>query len=513
MKNIIIFILIIGFSLAIHGWLNGNVADADSFYHIRHSWIYRTTGLFQTDFPWTQYSTINQYSSDIWYGFHILILPFTYFKNLVDGITTGAVFITIATLSLFWLALKRLRVRWPIVWLAIFTFASPDFLYRLIMLRPHAISLGLALVIFAYLTTTTAKKDKIILFILSAAFSWIHLSLSWLPILIFLIVAAIRLIKKEWLVWKDGLAVALGLLAGLILRPNFIGAAKLAYIQVFQLLLEKGASLPLRFGRELSPFVWENFVDQLIPITLLIVSAGVIVLWLKIKGRRPGAAVSASLILCVIFYILSFVLARRSNDVFVGFAALFLGIFTTDYWFSIPKEKLKRWQSQLSLVGILLIAVLSAMFIKTLYRLDGYVVNSFNPSGLKEVSAWLEKNTKPQEIVFNIHWDRFAQLFFWNYSNYYINGMDPIFEYSYDSSLYWKTHFFATDSATTFTCGKIRCTEEEVEKTNQVLKQDFKASYLVIEKMRSPKFYKYLESAPEFNKAFETPTEAIFKIL
>ena len=52
----------------------------DNYYHIRHAWIYQTQGIFNSDFPWLENSVIGQLGGDIWYGFHLLLIPFTFLK-------------------------------------------------------------------------------------------------------------------------------------------------------------------------------------------------------------------------------------------------------------------------------------------------------------------------------------------------------------------------------------------------------------------------------------------------
>lgn len=509
---ILAIILILVFIIFIHARLLGKVADGDAFYHLRHAWIYQTAGIFQTAFPWTQYSVVNQYSADIWYGFHLLLIPFTYLKDLALGLIIGPYFITFVSLLLAFFALWKLKVKWPIFWLFIFAFASADTLYRLTMLRPHPLSLGLSLLLFAFLTSrppTSENKGLLPIFLVSAVFSWIHLSLSWLPVLILLIVLLLEVLQKQGIDWKKMAVVFGGLLLGWLIRPNPLGALKIAYIQVAQLLIEKQGDLPLRFGNELKPFVLENFVDQLIPITVLLVTGVAILIWKRnLLSVEKRGAVFGSLILTAIFCLLTFGVARRSNEIFMGFGIIFLALIFTYLWPSVAK---KSWQY--SLIILIAIAAFAVMPIKNIYRFDTYVTNAFEINRFKELSEWLTNNSQSQKIVFNIHWDRFAELFFWNQKNYYINGMDPIFQYAFRPDLYWKTHFFAIDAATRFTCGMIRCTAEEVENTPLVLKRDFQASYLMVEKRRSPKFYQYLETAPEFQKVFDNDTEALFKVL
>jgi len=507
MHKIIPVLIVIVIAVIFHLQLS-DIPDTDSFYHIRHAWIYRTEGLFQNAFPWVQYSVINKFSADIWYGFHVLITPLTYFKNLITGIKLGGFLTTILSALLFFWAFIRLRVKWPLFWLPLLLLASADVLYRLTMLRPHPFSLGLALLLFTYLLhTKSGKKIFLPIFLISVAFSWMHLSLSWLPVFIVAVISGVQLVQKQFPQWKNISAVGAGLVLGWLLRPNPFGAIKIAYIQVVQLFLEK--DIPLGFGRELTPFVLENFTDQLIPIfTLFAIGIGFLI-WLIIrKGRwtlppNIKTAVWSSLILSSVFFYLAFSVARRSNEIFVGFAVIFISLLFTHYYI-VSKEKRRAifssWQS--GAIVIVIVTALIYMPLKTAYRFNTYTANAFNPNYFKEAALWLKENSQPEEIVFNIHWDRFGQLFFWNQNNYYINGMDPIFQYAYNPSSYWKTRFLAIDQATAFTCGKIRCAQEEVENTHLILKRDFKASYIIIEKLRSPKLYNYLETADEFVKVF-----------
>ena len=536
--RILIFglILIIAISAFFH-WRLAGISDTDSFYHIKHSLIYRSEGLTQTAFPWTQYSVINKFSSDIWYGLHILTIPFTYFLNLVNGIKLGGFLITVISLFFILLALMRLKIKWPLFWLAIFALASPDLIYRLTMFRPHPLSLGIAALLFAYLVMDSAcspqvvrsptgespqaektSKTYLLLFIFGFFFSWIHLSLAWLPILIVGVISGARFLQKLPIEWRKISAVFSGLILGWLLRPNPFGAVKIAYVQIAQLFLEK--DLPLRFGRELKPFVWENFVDQLIPISVLIIIAVWFFVWvLKRKGgwvlpTNLKTIIWSSFVLWAAFFYLTFSTARRSNEIFIAFAVIFIGLLFSHYLNVAKMSRRPAFISGLPLAAaIFAIIGLVYMPIKTVYRFDTYTKFIFGPELFKESSQWLKENSKPGEIVFNIHWDRFGQLFFYNDQNYYINGMDPIFQYAHNPSLYWKTHFFAIDEATAFTCGKIRCVADEVEDTRTVLKRDFKATYLILEKTRSPKLYGYLEKSGGFKKVFETIDEALYKIL
>ncbi|MBI2024565.1 MAG: hypothetical protein HYT03_00525 [Candidatus Harrisonbacteria bacterium] len=510
-KLLLSILVVIAVAFALHASIPG-IPDTDAFYHIRHSWLYRAGGIFQSSFPWTQYSVINQYSADIWYGFHILIIPFTFFSDLIKGMTTGGFAVNLAAVFLVFAALSRLKVKWPLFWTFLFWFASADVLFRLTMLRPHPLSMGLSLIIFAYLATPRTKYTLPIIFFSAATISWIHLSLSWLPILVGLAVAGVAILKKEIQPIKNALLIIPGILLGWVLRPNFLGAAKIAYIQVVQLVVEKqfGAEF-LRFGRELRPFVFENFADQLVPISVLMTLGICLIFWkVFLKKIKTATATWASLGLAVLFFTLAFTLARRANDIFIGFAAIFLGLLFTEL-FMEKRLFTAKWVMPVLTTTVAIILV--AMPIKNIYRFGTYLQNVFDPQRFSEASKWLIKNSQPGEIVFSPNWDRFGPLFFWNWQNYYINGMDPIFEFAYDQSLYWKTHFLSVDQGAAITCGMVRCRAGEAEDTHLVLKRDFKASYIIVEKTRSPRLYEYVAKTDGFKKVFETVSEGVFKIL
>jgi len=425
------------------------VPDVDSFYHIRHAEIYRSNSFLDSSFPWAQYSVINREGADIWYGFHILLTPFTFFSNLLTGITLGGALVTIVSLFLIFLAFRRLGVRWPIFWVFVFLLAAPDVLYRFSMLRPHLLSLGLAVLVFAYLlsfsSTSEVKRPQTSevfpLALAAAAFAWINLALIWLPVLIALVISAVRMVQRRMPEWKKVGALIGGLVLGVLARPNPIGALKIAWIQTGKVLTERLGELPIRFGRELTPFVSVNFFDQLLPLTVLLVIGIGFVGWFIKNKKYPSShsllAIWSSLILALGFLYVTFGVARRAAELFVIFSVLFLALLFT-YYKNLSNPKGWIFKAAVFIVVLTLIY----MPIKTVYRYTKFLGNAFPAHQFEDAANWLKENSNPQEIVFSPHWDRFAQLFFWNPQNYYINGMDPIFIFALDPSLYWKTHFF-----------------------------------------------------------------------
>src|SRR5262249_18679948 len=102
--------LIVLFAAIAHSQLIPLIADSDSFYHIRHAWEYRIRGIGDSSFPWAQYSAVRTCGADIWYGFHLLMIPVTLLHPLLNGIYGGAFAVTVASLWLLFLAFRRLHV-------------------------------------------------------------------------------------------------------------------------------------------------------------------------------------------------------------------------------------------------------------------------------------------------------------------------------------------------------------------------------------------------------------------
>ncbi len=505
LKGSVVALALAGFSAAA-AFAPPLVSDPDSFYHLAHSAIYAERGIGFAEFPWTQFSVIKEIGADLWYGFHILGIPLANGADTMRALRLGEFAVMFASLLVIVAAFRALRVTRPFLWTLFLAFASADLLYRLAMFRPHPLSLALALLLFAFLAREKRGNALIRFFLLGFLASWLHLSLLWLPFMVVLAVCCAKAALRRPLPFFGVASWTAGVFLGIFARPNPSGALRLAYIQVARLMQEK--SLPLQFGIELRPFAWENFVDQFIPLAVFLLAGIAFYLWFS--SRRPSAldaethqTLIPAAALTALFAALAFLSARRAGELAVGFAAIFLAIL----WNALRKKNLVPR-------AILFLAIPLVLFMigKNLFRVITYLPNAYDPTLFRDAALYLRDHSQPGEIVFNPHWDRFGHLFLWNQSNYYINGMDPIFEYAYDPRLYWKTHFIAKDQAGALTCGAIRCTPATSEETYSVLKRDFRASYIAVEKFRLPNFAAYVASDARFTKVFEDARVAVYTI-
>jgi hypothetical protein len=494
------------------------ITDPDSFYHWRHAWVYMTSGLGETAFPWTQFSVIRTLGADLWYGLHVLMIPLTWTSDPVAAIKLGSFLSTAAALALFYAAQRRAGTAWPLLGTLVFLFATADLMYRITMLRPHPLSLGLTLLVFAEATVDPPGRDRgrlLRLACYAALVAWLHLAVAWMPLLVMAVAAGVRVVRRSALDPAGAVAVAAGVLAGWVLRPHAWQAARLAFIQVAYLSLQHQREVPLRFGHELRPLHVSELHKQLLGLMLLLaVGLGVVVV-MRVRRLELGTRLWCSLVIWPLFFVLAFMVFRRANEVMVAFAVTFLGLVAARARQAAGAQGLVRltlgsWPATLATAIIAVALVL--MPAKTMKRMALFLPNAFDPDRFRAASAWLAENSAPGEIVFNADWDRFGMLFFWNPRNHYIHGMDPIFMYAYDPSLYWKSHFLSVDAVTSFTCGQVKCNSVVGEDTRTVLRRDFRASYILVERGRNPSLLAYLLGAPGFTKVFEGDYEVLFRI-
>ncbi len=531
-------VAIVLFAAGLHAMLVPRVSDADSFYHLRHAWVYRVHGIFDSSFPWAQFSIVKTHAADIWYGFHLLGIPLTLFEPLTHGLYFGAWFVTVITLCLVWSAFRRLAVPFPLAWVFFFALINADVLYRLTMLRPHPLSLGLSLVLFAQLVRPIGRYGNVPLFAIAALFAWNHIVVFWLALLVAGAVTMVRLLHRQAPEWAKLAALTSGLAVGALLRPNPLGALRITY-DVLAMMLVDRERVPLNIGKELYPFGWEQFIALFLPFSAFLLAGLaviVILIWqgrFKDLDRDQKITLWSSLLLTIIFGAMTFLVARRSHELFIAFGTILLALLQPHAmalvpatWRPRPAASANRadaptgslsWFNRLApQVKLVVFAATGAMLLTAGWHLREFhrnIENLFHPIKFEGVGKWLSENAEPGAIVFHPDWDRFGELFFWNPNAHYINGMDPILHYRFDERTYWQAFYMAIDRATEVTCSSYPCQPHAVVRTYDSLKHDFGASWVVVEMNRTPKLYETLRDSPGFTRILETDGKvALFRI-
>lgn len=506
--------------LGAHLTLAPFVASVDSFYHLGHAAQYARAGIFDTRFPWATASVIGDLGGDLWWGFHVLLVPFTALGSVPDQIRAAAFVSTLALAGAFSWMLRRHRIAGAGWWTALFLVAVPNVLYRYLMVRPHVLSLALALLLLSFLVR--GRWWQVLL--LSLAMTWLHLSLFWMAPGIVAAFALARLATPA----DDGTrasvptlaavgSVLAGTLLGALLRPHPLATAKLAHIQIVRLFAEKATDKPLVFATELLPLPIGELLQSswsfLLALTLALAAAAIT--WRRARNAEQSAGAMAvptperrllvtAVLISAAFAVLSVVSARRALVEFVAFGFLTLPLVWT---YLIPARARRR---ALPILGVLLAGHLA--WAAQRHLLNARVV-AFPPDAMAEASTWLAANASPGDVVFHAHWDNFGPLFAYNRTSRYLGGMDPIFQYAHDPGLYWEHFFLSGDLVVEYTCDAFPCYEGTATETWEAIREHFGAAWVLVEPARNPKLTAYLLGSAGFRLAHETRHEAVFRVL
>jgi len=490
-------------ALAVSFYLHFNsdkFPDPDIFYHFRHAALYAAGGLFSGEFPWAPYSIIGKFSADIWYGFHVVLIPFVWLGDPLVGMRLAGVLVTSACLLSVYLVCRSLEIKTAPLWPFVLLFSSAFLLHRLTMLRPQVLSLGLSVLILALLATGNLRG------VLLAAFAsaWLHLSLCFVPIIVLGVFAATKLVTEKSLAWRESLALAGGLVAGWLLRPNPLGAAEIAYVQVFQWTLAKLAGAPLDVGSELRPLVLAIHSNYLAFIVLWSFAL-LFLLWKMIFGgcqlpAKQRTILCAAGVLSLGFFLLALLFARRAFDFCSSFGTIMLALVFSHF---IIRPNWLR----MGAFGLFPVLALYGTSLR-----NNVLAIGWQTDRMAGAAQWLEANSKPGDIVFNVRWEYFPELFFWNTKNRYVGGMDPIFQYAFDPELYRAGLNVGAPRNSGF-CATGTCPEPAGADSHQILKEKFKARYVFLLKHADADLYSYLLNDKRFELRKQDDGAAVFEVL
>jgi hypothetical protein len=518
------FLLFCALALGVAAYLHlslPNIPDRDALYHYRHAALYRERGPLMRDFPWTAFSVISTLKSDIWYGFHLFLLPFTLSADPVRGVKLAGVGDLFALLLLSYLAMRCARLRLSFLWPFLLISFAPYLLYRLVMTRPHVISMGLA----ALLLSCTISGGIWAVALVSFLLTFVHLGLFWIiPLILGVVAFVVRLTEERWL-WRETLAALAGGALGWLLRPNPLGAAKLVYIQIVQLALEKQKGVPLLFGADLvSGFKaieihQGGFLQHFAPATLVWL-AGVIALFAAVGHQakltpNQRTFLWSTLALSALTFAIMMQFSLRAVDLWAVFAIAFVAsVFSFILRPGAAARTGFSTPSQLRLITLLGALLVGFIFFRAFDEHSTRMKKlGYSPYRFKAAAQYLQQHSNPGDIVFHAHWDLFPDLFFWNTYNHYIGGMDPIFQYAYSPSLYWEAHHLWTGQYSSYTCPTVYCTPAQGEDTFTVLTRDFRARFLVLEPKRHPALYAYASKDTRFRKVLADEEVAVFDLI
>ncbi|HKD39878.1 MAG TPA: hypothetical protein VKB87_06255 [Myxococcaceae bacterium] len=294
------------FAIATGSGIEG-LGDTDPYRHLEYAQQLWKSGFALRNHPFLPFTLLADPGADLWWGFHLLLLPLTPLGNVWGSRIAGALIAAALAGTMAYL-IHRGGQRRAAVFALLPLVASPVFAYRDHLARPaHLTSALIALSVFAGASLLSPIVGGVASFI----HSLVHMSSPLSPI--FALLGALG----SWLGWRlfeqrdaapprAGKAILWsigGLAAGLLLRPDRAAYPFVAYkISTAALGATSMGRLP-HVAFELQPISAQLLMRNVVG-ALAALAVAIVIGWKKERAGKPrllGAvlvASAASLILC-----------------------------------------------------------------------------------------------------------------------------------------------------------------------------------------------------------------------
>lgn len=204
--------------------------DADTEYHVAVARLIRAHGVLHA-FPWTPFSWLADHYADKELLFHLLMVPFSALSWIQCAQIVGSVAGT-AMLVVAYTVLRAEQVRWAGVWVLSTLASSSFFLVRFALVRPHVLSMTLALAV----TWAAARRRWLPLMVSSFLYPFSYV--AWhLPLLLIAVVEIARALSGSRLDPHPWLIAAGSIALGLLVHPNFPEIVQFTWIVIKDVLV------------------------------------------------------------------------------------------------------------------------------------------------------------------------------------------------------------------------------------------------------------------------------------
>ena len=491
-----------------------NIIGIDGQYHIKLASLLREAGSPRIDFLWLRFTLLNEAGyTDHHLLLHLLQAPFTVLDLRIAAKFSSVVFAALGVWSGY-LLLARFGARWPLLWLVLLLAVSHTFLWRHSMARAQSLAL---LAIIATLWLLFERRERWLL-PLGFASAWLFNGFV-LPFVAPLAWLATGLLVERRLHWRPLVYLALGTALGLLIHPYFprnVVFAALHLLPKVGLGLESNVGV----GAEWYPYSPSRFVTRVGP-ALTVLLIGALPTLARLRRRQPLEPRALTLLLVALFFLAMVARSQRMIEYFPAFAVLAAGLgwATVGRKSDEPRELpvgqpaeppaeasfsrltrlaagLTRARPWLAGLTVLLVAGWLAWTVGQARRDALGASPNAQLESYRGAATWLVANSEPGSLVFNVDWDDFPQLFFWNTHNVYVAGLDPTYLSLYDPELY--RLFRAIGSG-------------EVERPSVPLRERFGAQH-VFSDTRHGRFLERAVADPDLEEVYRSPRAVVFRV-
>ena len=523
-KDIILVFLLTFLLFALIQFSTTNLAGNDSHLYIKLAELTRDNGLIKK-FPWLNATIMKDNFTGLHFLYYILLIPFTFFGNLVFGAKIASLFFLSTMAAVFYVVLKNLKLRYSFFWFLFLLASSGYFLNRMNFARPLSFSVIFLLLIFYALI----KKNNLLLFAVSFFYVWAHGSFP-LAIFLTLTFVALNYIYSKKIYYKTVLASLGGTIAAVFVNPFFPN--NINYFSIYYL-----NSTPYQLTAQIMEWqpisIYQIFYDApVLLISFLILSVVFCVKFIleiinnrKFKNEKEteNKIIASFLFVVSVSFFIGMLLQGRFIDYWVPFSVIFVAFYAELLYFKISSSKIPltpfakggTYRKNIKICGasILVVIIAFSIWSRANFVLSMTGTDESNKN-IRETSLWLKENTPEKSIVFNVNWGDFSKMFFYNARNYYVLGLDGKFMYNLSPEKYW----FYAHLGDGVVYNKEKCGEEDNNNLSvyEVLKNEFNADYIFIPLIYNDFDYtnliNILNSDSRFEKVYENEGGEIWKL-
>jgi len=413
--------------------------SVDCYYHVQMADMGPATYMSK-EFPFLTMSTWTDGFSNKELGFHLILSGIRGLKNLINADMgppfdfESIIFAYFAILG-FVFALWYFKTKNILYFSLLFVSCSPFFMDRMLMLRPHNISIILMLLSIPLFSSIKLRSHlwKASLFAFVTAWCYSNPHFILMPAIAF---GVVRFLKNDnrQIAWMLPLAVLAGLILGLTLHPQFPNTFINWKIQCIDVVLQALFGIhSIRVGMEFQRpgLIW--ILKNAMPFLFFLFDLYLI----KKLTSRQKPLLSALRDLPVHISACGLIAFISLCGVFAGirvieyacpFSILFTALVFNEYSASdIPFPWPFRGKKIPGYSKILLVVWVLACLV---FQTENYRSNKgFSP--LDDFSLWVKNHDIPENtVIANLIWSDFSLLIYSCPQFRYLSGLDPMFSYA-----------------------------------------------------------------------------------
>ncbi len=402
-------------------WLQArtpHLVDQDSYYHARYAQLLPERGLSR-EFPWMRESIWRDRFSDKDLLFHAILAPFCRGEDVVGGAKAAAWGFDAAIVVALALVLTRHGFRAPWLWVLLVPALGNHWLFRMLEVRGHLLSVFLFLLGVHFLLAKKSLGLYVVGFVFAWSYAAPHLLVGFAAV-----DAVARSIDERRFVWKPLAASAGGVVAGLIVHPYFPNDLQLWWVQNVLVLSRAWGvqgEAALRLGGEFAPVTTRDLLLTATLPALCLAGAFLAAVFRRDELSARTRMLAAYAVAAFALYCLS----AKFVEYFAPLALLVAASVVSDLW---PEGAGRR------VLLVLAVLVVGGLLATKSLSDTRRAVKALPAPDLEGASKWIRANVPAGETIVHVDWGDFVQLFCFDPTHRYLVGLDPTFGYERDAS-------------------------------------------------------------------------------